>query len=305
MDFLAAMRVFVRVVETGSFSAVARETNTTQPTISRLVAQLEDHLGARLFQRTTRQVNTTEEGRQFYDYARRALEAVTEAESAVGRRHAEPEGMVRLAAPVVFSRLHLLPRLPRLLVRHPKLGLDLVMHDGFADLVGEGIDLALRVGEIDDPSLVVRRVGVTRRVIAAAPSYLEQRGEPQQPRELTGHDCIVYTRLASGNVWHFDGPQGPSAIPVQGRFQVNNSEGVREAVLMGLGIGVVPIWLFRDEIEQGHVRLLLADYEPLPLPMHIVYPSRRFVSPRVRAVIDFLNDELRMDPLLSARSSEP
>lgn len=305
MDFLAAMRVFVRVVETGSFSAVARETNTTQPTISRLVAQLEDHLGARLFQRTTRQVNTTEEGRQFYDYTRRALEAVTEAESAVGRRHAEPEGMVRLAAPVVFSRLHLLPRLPRLLVRHPKLGLDLVMHDGFADLVGEGIDLALRVGEIDDPSLVVRRVGVTRRVIAAAPSYLEQRGEPQQPRELTGHDCIVYTRLASGNVWHFDGPQGPSAIPVQGRFQVNNSEGVREAVLMGLGIGVVPIWLFRDEIEQGHVRLLLADYEPLPLPMHIVYPSRRFVSPRVRAVIDFLNDELRMDPLLSARSSEP
>lgn len=258
------MRVFVRVVETGSFSAVARETNTTQPTISRLVAQLEDHLGARLFQRTTRQVNTTEEGRQFYDYTRRALEAVTEAESAVGRRHAEPEGMVRLAAPVVFSRLHLLPRLPRLLVRHPKLGLDLVMHDGFADLVGEGIDLALRVGEIDDPSLVVRRVGVTRRVIAAAPSYLEQRGEPQQPRELTGHDCIVYTRLASGNVWHFDGPQGPSAIPVQGRFQVNNSEGVREAVLMGLGIGVVPIWLFRDEIEQGHVRLLLADYEPLP-----------------------------------------
>ncbi len=300
MDSLAAMQVFVRVVETGSFSAAAREAKSTQPTISRLVAQLEDHLGARLFQRTTRQVTVTDEGRQFYDHARRALEAVAEAESAVGRRHAEPEGIVRLAAPVVFSRLHLLPRLPRLLARHPKLDVDLVMHDGFTDLIGEGIDLALRVGEIEDPSLVTRRVGITRRVIAAAPSYLERRGRPQHPQDLAEHDCIVYTRLASGNIWHFDGPEGPLAIQARGRVQVNNSEGVREAVLMGLGIGVMPIWLFRDEIEQGLVTLLLKDYEPKRLPMNLVYPSRRFVSPRVRAVIEFLAEELRLDPLLSA-----
>lgn len=304
MDSLAAMRVFVRVVETGSFSAVAREIHTTQPTVSRLVAQLEEHLGTRLFYRTTRQMTVTEEGHRFYEHARHALEAIAEAENAVGRRHADPEGLVRLAAPVVFSRLHLLHRLPRLLARYPKLSLDLVMNDGFADLVGEAVDLALRIGEIEDPSLVARRIGVTRRVIAAAPDYLTRRGHPQQPQDLLQHDCIVYTRLASGNLWHFDGPQGAQSIAVRGRFQVNNSEGVREALLMGLGIGVVPIWLFRDEIAQGKVELLLHAYEPRRLPVNIVYPSRRFVSPRVRAVIDFLADDFRVDPLLSAYGLE-
>lgn len=174
------------------------------------------------------------------------------------------------------------------------------MSDGFTDLVGEGIDLALRVGEIDDPALVARRIGVTRRVIVAAPAYLDRRGRPQQPQDLTGHDCIVYTGLASGQVWHFEGAGGTQAVLVGGRLRVNNSEGVREAVLMGLGIGVVPIWHFRNEIETGQVELLLAAFEPRRLPMHVVYPTRRFVSPRVRAVIEFLAEEFRRDALLSA-----
>lgn len=304
MDIIAAIRVFVRVVETGSFSAVARETNSSQPNVSKTIAQLEQHLAARLLQRTTRKLTVTDEGQRFYDHAGRVLEAVAEAEGAVGRRHVAPFGLLRMASPVVFGRLHVVPRLPRFLARYPDLQIDLTMNDGFTDLVGEGIDLALRVGEIDDPGLVARRVGVTRRVIVAAPDYLERCGRPQQPEDLSRHDCIVYTRLASGDIWHFGGLTGDIALRVAGRFRVNNSEGVREAVLLGLGIGVVPIWLFRDEIANGEVELLLTDYEPRRLPMNVVYPSRRFVSPRVRAMIDFLAEEFRLDPLVSDYGAE-
>lgn len=299
MDILAAMQVYVRVVETGSFSAVARETGSTQPTISRLVAQLEDHLGARLLQRTTRTLAVTDEGRQYYHHARQALLSVSEAESAVGRRRAEPSGLVRIATPVAFSRLHVLHRLPRLMERYPKLEIDLVMHDANADLVGEGIDLALRIGEIDDPALVARRIGTTRLAVTATRDYLDRHGRPQQPDDLRGHDCIVYTRLASGNVWHFDGPRGAQSVPVRGRLQFNNSEAVREAVLMGLGIGLLSTWQFRDAEERSRVEIVLADYQTRRLPVSLVYPSRRFVSAAVRAVSDFLAEEFRREPLLA------
>jgi DNA-binding transcriptional LysR family regulator len=299
MDLISPMRTFVRVVEAGSFTAVAKEQSTTQPTISRQVAALENHLGARLLTRTTRAVTLTDDGRAFYEHALRALEAVGEAENAVGLRQAKPTGKLRLAVPVVLGRRHIVPRLARFLARYPDVSIDLTMSDSFVDLVERGIDLAVRVGEITDQSLVARKLGMVRRLTVASPAYLKAKGTPRTPEDLQRHDCIVYTRLATGSRWHFESKYGPLSVTVSGRFRVDNSEGVREGVLAGLGIAVIPAFAFSGEIDRGEVKVLLKAFEPKPLPLNAIYPSRRFVPLKVRAMIDYLAHELEIDPLLS------
>ena len=208
-DLIALIRTFVRVVEAGSFTAVAQELNTSQPTISRHIAALEEQLGALLFQRTTRALTLTDDGRVLYEQARQALDSVQQALNAVGRRRGAPSGTLRLACPVVFGRLHLVPRLNAFLSRYPEVSVDLIMNDGFTDLVEEGIDLAVRIGDITDPSLIARRIGMTRRVTVVSPAYLAARGEPSRPEDLIHHECIVYSRLATGNRWEFSGENGP------------------------------------------------------------------------------------------------
>lgn len=301
MDLLSGMRLFARVVETGGFTAVARESRTSQPTISRTIAALEAHLGVRLLNRSSRAVTLTDDGRQFYERARAALEAVAEAEGSVGRRRNEPSGLLRLGTPVAFGRLHVAPLMPGFLERHPGVGVELVMDDGFVDLVGEGLDLAVRVGHLADPSLVARPIGTTRRVTVAARSYLEQWGIPATPADLAQHECVIYTRLATGQRWHFEGVNGPVQVDVRGRFSADNSEAVREAVIGGVGIAVLPVWLFKDEIDRGLVQLILEQFEPTPLPINAVYPSRRLLSAKVRAMIDFLVAEFARTRLLSLR----
>lgn len=299
LDLLGPMRTFVRVVEAGSFTAVAAEQSSSQPTISRQIAALEEHLGARLLTRTTRALTLTDDGRAFYEHALRALEAVGEAEHSVGRRQAKPTGTLRLAVPVVLGRRHIVPRLARFLARYPEVAIDLSMSDGFVDLVEQGIDLAIRVGEITDQSLVARKIGMVRRITVASPAYLQAEGTPRKPSDLKNHACIVYTRLATGNRWHFESRDGPLSVTVAGRFSVDNSEAVREGVLAGLGIAVIPAFAFSDEIASGAVKVLLKAYEPKLLPLNAIYPSRRYVPPRVRAMIDFLAHELEIDPVLS------
>ncbi|MBX9588084.1 MAG: LysR family transcriptional regulator [Hyphomonadaceae bacterium] len=295
MDLLAQMRTFVRVVEARSFTAVAMQQNTTQPTISRQVAALEEHLGARLLTRTTRALTLTDDGRAFYDYALRALEAVGEAENAVGRRRAKPSGTLRLAVPVVFGRLHIVPRLARFMARYPDVAIDLTMSDSFTDLIEQGVDLAVRVGDVTDQHLVARRIGTVRRLTLASPSYLKRHGTPRTPADLARHDCIVYTRLATGNRWHFESRKGPVVVEVSGRFRADNSEAVREGVLAGLGVAVIPAFAFTREISQARAHVLLKSFEPKPLPLNAIYPSRRYLPPRARVMIDFLAREMEMD----------
>ncbi len=299
-DTLSLFQTFIRVVEAGSFTAVANERHTSQPTISRQIAALEDHLGCLLFQRTTRSLTMTDDGRVFYEHARRTIEAAAEAESVVGRRRGKPSGKLRIATAVVFGRLHIIPRLPRFMARYPDIDIDLVMNDGFADLVEEGIDLSIRVGLITDNNLIARRVGTTRRVVVATPDYFARKGTPSTPADLQHHDCVIYSRLATGENWSFVGPDGPISIPIAGRFHVNNTEGVRGAVLQGLGIGYVPAWHFVDnEIENGKLAVVLKEFEPPSQPISAVYPSRRFLALKVRAMIDFLDSEFAIDPKLS------
>ncbi|MEH2477067.1 DNA-binding transcriptional LysR family regulator [Nitrobacteraceae bacterium AZCC 2146] len=298
-DTIALFHAFVRVVEAGSFTRVAEEQNSSQPTVSRQVAALEEHLGTRLFTRTTRKLTLTDDGRGFYERAKLALEAVSEAEHAVGRRRLRPGGALRLATPVVFGRLRVIPHLKEFMARYPEVSIDLVMHDGYSDLVQEGIDLAIRSGDLTDPALIARRIGAARRVLAATPSYLRGRTQPAHPRDLADHDCIVYTDVTAGANWRFEGPDGPLAVEVRGPVRTHNSEGIREAVMSGLGIGYVPIWHFTDEIETGRIVLLLEAYEPKPLPIHAVYPSRRFVPQKTRVMIDYLAQQFAMDPKLN------
>jgi DNA-binding transcriptional LysR family regulator len=299
MDLLAAFRVYVRVAEARSFSAVARELNTTQPAISRQVAALEEHLGARLLQRTTRSLALTEDGRDLLEHARRVLDTVEQAEASVGRRHAAPTGLVRLATPATFGRLYVAPRMNRLLERYPELSVDLVMSDGVADLVADGIDLAIRATTVIDSSLVARKIGSTRRVTVASEQCIRDYGLPEHPSDLSRLPCMIFTGSASPTEWQFDGPQGAMSVKVGGRFRSNNSEALREGVLCGLGFAVLPAWLLGDEIASGRLRRVLTGWEPPIGAISAVYPSRRNLAPRTRAVIDFFVDEFRLDPVIS------
>jgi len=300
-DTISLFRAFIRVVEAGSFTRVAQEQNSSQPTVSRQVAALEEHLGARLFARTTRKLTLTDDGRGFYERAKLAIEAVSEAEDAVGRRRARPSGALRLAIPVVFGRLRVIPHLKEFLARYPDITIDLVMNDAKADLVEEGIDLAIRSGDVVDSSLIARKIGVTRRIVVAAPSYLRSRTLPKRPSDLADHDCIAFTGVTPAVAWQFGGPDGPVSVDVKGPVRTRNSEGIREAVLSGLGVGYAPIWHFTDELDTGRLTVLLHGYEPEPEPIHAVYPSRSFVPQKTRVMIDFLEQRFAIDPTLNPR----
>jgi DNA-binding transcriptional LysR family regulator len=300
-DLLALFRTFVRIAEAGSFTAVAAQAGSSQPTVSRQIGLLEEHLGARLLQRSTRALSLTDDGRAFYEHARRTIEAADEAVGAVGRRRDRPSGLLRLACAEVFGRLHVIPRLARLRALYPELEVGLSLVDGPTDLVEEGVDVAIRVGPILDPSLVARRIGATRRMVVGRADYFAARGEPGHPRELDRHDCIVYERLTTGANWTFQTPQGPLVVPISGPIRVNTTEGVRATVLSGLGLGYVPTWHFdAAEFEIGRLHSVLTSYTPPPEPISAVYPSRRHLAPKVRAAIDFFTAEFALHPQLNA-----
>jgi len=298
MDRIACMKSFVRTVETGSFSAVARELDTTQPTISKQIAALEEYLDVQLLIRSTRTVSVTDEGSRFYEHSQRVLEAVAEAESSVGQRQ-KPSGVLRVSSPVAFGQLQIVPRLKPFLDRYPDIKIDLLMTDQFVDLVEEGVDLAIRIGNVQDTALITQRIGTTRRITVGHQSYFDLASEPQTPEDLIHHNCIVYTRMATGNEWHFESSHGPINVTVNGNIQTNNSIAIREAVFAGLGIALTPIWLFGDAMQHGNLRVILKAYQPVPLPIHAVYRRGRFIPAKVRCLIDFLSNEFKLDSSLS------
>lgn len=303
MDKLRAMQTFVRVVESGSFSAVARESGATQSAVSKQVAALEQALGARLLSRTTRALALTEEGQRYFEQTQRIVAEVSEAESVVRSASQRLSGWLRVAAAVGFGRLVLLPIVQRFLADHPDVRIDLRLNDGFVDLVEEGIDVALRVGEMADSGLLARRVGSTRRLVVASRDYVRRhaRGKaaPRLPQDLLAHNCVVYTELATRNEWRFTaGPGAPvaagtqQAVRVAGNLQTNSSEIVRAAVLDGHGIGYSPVWLFADELARGEVVQLLPGWQAPELPMQLVSPPARRGSAKVKAFGDRVAEAL-------------
>ena len=236
----------------------------------------------------------------FLDHARRVLECVAEAEASVGRGHAMIGGLVRLASPASFGRLYVAPLMRRLLDRHPDLLVELQMSDSTSDLIAGGIDLAIRAGQVSDTGLVARRIGESPRQVFASADYLARNGMPAHPADLARHACIIFLQLASPHMWQFEGPDGGITVQVEGRFRTDSSEAVREAVLGGLGLSLSPSWIFGDDVATGRVQAVLGGYRAGQVPIHAVYPTRRHLAPRTRAVIDFLADEFRLDPAISS-----
>ena len=290
MDRLAAMTVFVRVVETGSFSAVARERATTQSSVSKQVAALEAHLGVKLLSRSTRALALTEEGETFFPEARRLVADFDAAEGLLRDGARRLTGWLRVAASVGYGRRVLMPRIKSFLETHPALRIDLRLSDGFTDLIEQGIDVAIRLGELRDSGLVARAIGVSRRLLVASPRYFDGRPEKlERPEDLAAHNCIVYTEFSTLNVWEFIGAEDePVRVRVSGNLQTNSSEAIRAAAITGLGICHAPNWLFSEELASGELRELLPDWRARPIPIHAVFPSQRRNTPKIEAFIAHL-----------------
>ncbi len=297
MDRVLAMHTFVRVVETGSFSAVAREQSSSQSAVSKQVAALERHLGAKLLTRTTRTLSLTEDGERYFENARRLVAEVAEAEGQLRRGEQQLTGWLRLASSVGFGLRVLRPHVHSFLAANPGVRIDLQLNDGFIDLVEHGIDVAVRIGNLADSTLVARRIGSIRRAVVASRAYVdaatEQRPMPRIPEDLKNHPCIVYTELRSRNLWDFSTPDGSKvSVRVAGPLQTNSSEILRAAVIDRVGIAYAPTWLFQDLIASGDVGVLMPGWEPSALPLHVVSPPERRHSAKVRAFSEHLSAAL-------------
>lgn len=298
MDRLLAMHTFVRVVEAGSFSAVARELATTQSSVSKQVAALERHLGARLLARTTRSLSLTDEGERYFEATRRLVAEVAEAEAGVRSSRAQLSGWLRVAASVGFGQRVLMPVIRRFIDAHPAVKIDLELSDGFVDLVERGIDAALRIGTLPTDSLLVaRRIGTTERAVFAGRTYLASRPRrlrtPKIPADLLHHDCIVYTGLATRNAWTLRTPEGSDVtVRVEPAFQTNSSEGVRAATLAGFGVTYSPHWLLADAVAAGEVVRLLPQWSAPPLPIHLLTTPHRRGAAKVKAFAEHVAEAL-------------
>ena len=299
MDRLACIKSFVRTVETGSFSAVAKETQTTQPTISKQIAALEKYLDVQLLTRSTRKLQLTEAGTQFYTHCQEILDTVAAAEASVGKRQ-QPSGTLRIYCPITFGQIMIMPHLKAFLAQYPQIEVDLRMSDRIVNVVEEGVDLAIRIGTYKDTSLIAERIGTTRLVPVAATSYLQQVDEPKTPQDLVDHNCIVYTRPETPNEWEFQNPSGSSVVvKVRGNVRVDNSVAIRQAVLSGLGIVLAPIWLVGDELTTGKLKMLLPNYLTNPMPIYAVYRRGRFKPAKVSCFIEYLAAEFKGNPCVS------
>jgi DNA-binding transcriptional LysR family regulator len=292
MDRLEGIKIFVRVVESGSFSAVARELGTGQPAISKQVAALEERLGAQLLMRTSRSLSLTEAGRDFYESAVPLISDLEAAESRIGSGQASPSGVVRVTAAPGFSRRYVVPKLPSFRARYPKVVVEMLVSERTSNLVEEGIDLAIRNGALSDSSLVARKIGESAVVAVASAEYLERRGEPTRPGDLDHHDGVIFVSQDGPRPWTFASRAGVISYQAAASFRSNDGEQLRAAVLAGLGITQAPYWLFAADIRAGTVRRILRDREPARIPISAVRPASRRQPSKVAVFVDFLAELL-------------
>jgi len=260
MDRLHAMEIFVRVVETGSFSAAARDLRIGQPAVSKMVAVLEDRLQVRLLVRSTRQLRPTEAGQAFYERARRTLAEADEAETAARGLSKGLDGRLRVCASVTFARMHIVPRIGAFLDAHPDLSVDFVMDDRYIDLMGENIDVAMRAGELPDSNMTARKLATCDRYVVASPAYLARVGTPSTPNDLLDHTALVYTQGLIAEEWRFRRETADTSVRIPTRLSFSAAEGVREAVMAGLGVAISSRWMMAPELTNGSVVPLLTDW---------------------------------------------
>jgi DNA-binding transcriptional LysR family regulator len=290
MDRLATMEAFVLVVDTGSFSAAARRLNVGQPAVSKTIAQLEDRLGVKLLARTTRGLTATEAGLNFYERARRSIEEAEEAELSARTAGSSLTGRLRICAAVTFARIHIIPRLPEFLARHPELEMEVVLDDRNIDLVQEGIDVALRMGRLVDSTLTARRIASSSHAVLATPTYFARSGEPARPSDLAGHEAAIYDQRGGGSTWPFQRDGTQIAITLKGRLRVTAAEGLRAAVLANAGLAIVSEWMFAPEIADGTVKVVLKDWQLPRMDLWAVFPAGRTATAKARTFAEFVRE---------------
>lgn len=295
-DPLDGLAVFAEVAAAESFTAAARQLRISKAAVSQQVQRLEDRLGVRLFNRTTRRVALTEEGRGYYEHCRRILDEAREAEDQLTSLSGEPRGVLRVSAPVSFGVGHLSPALTAFLREHPGIEVELILNDRLVDLIDEGIDVAVRISALADSSMIAKRIAPCRRVVFASPTYLAAAGTPARPEDLADHQCLIYEYLKDPNLWPFNGPDGPIEVRVEGRFRANNGNVLMDAALAGLGIYMAPTFFCGEALRDGRLVTLLDDFEADPLTVHALYPHRRHLSARVRRFVDYMADWFGPEP---------
>jgi DNA-binding transcriptional LysR family regulator len=286
VDRYQAMTTFVRVVETGSFSAAARQLNVGQPAVSKTIAQLEGRLQVSLLTRSTHRLTPTEAGMRFYERAKAAIREADEAELAARGAGAGLSGCLRISAATTFARLYILPLLPRFLDAHPELEIDVILDDRVIDLIAEGVDVSLRMGALPDSSAVARKLATGGRSVFATPSYLARAGEPRSPADLAAHETIIYTQLT--DAWSFTRAGTEASVTVRGRVRVNAAEGLRAAVLADMGLTIGSDWMFGPELASGAVVRVLQDWSLPPIDLWAVFPAGRMASAKARAFASFV-----------------
>ncbi|MBW8183787.1 LysR family transcriptional regulator [Shewanella nanhaiensis] len=301
MDTLIAMRSFIRVVETGSFSAVAKELNTNQATISKRVAALESELGSHLLVRGSRAHKLTETGQSYYERVVNILSEIEEAESEARSMTATPKGKLRVTVPTMFGGLYIAPVISTFLDTYPNIHLDLIFNEKMLHLVEEGIDLAIRLGDLKDSSMIAKQLGYDDLIIVASPTYLQNYSTPNHPRELKQHNCLVYSLSPKGTVWNFSNQKSDASVQITGNFQCDNGFGLMEMLLADAGIALMPSWLVTSYISSGKLTHILKDYYKR-YPINAVYPANNYMPLKTKYFLDFMEKTIKNDPILSKKN---
>jgi DNA-binding transcriptional LysR family regulator len=296
MDRFLEMQTFCAVVDAGSFVKAADALGMSKAAVSRYVGELEGRLGVRLLHRTTRRMSLTEEGTVFDARCRELLSGVEEAEAEVGSRSGAARGRLRVNAPVTFGILHLAPLWAAFHDRHPQVRVDVTLSDRVVDLVDEGYDLAIRIATLPSSTLISKRLATTRIVLCASPQYLKSRGVPSHPSDLADHDVIAYSYWAAGDQWPFDGPDGPVTVTIQPWMHTNNGDTCRAVALAHHGVILQPSFLVAEDLAAGRLVELLPEYRSIELGIYAIYPTRKHVALKVRALIDFLAQQFSASP---------
>ena len=297
MDHLSVMAVFARVVEMESFSGAARDLGLSKSAVSKQVGRLEDRMGLRLLNRTTRRLSLTEAGAAFYQGCRRVVAEAEAAEQAVTRLASAPRGRLKVNAPMSFGVRHLAPALPDFMARYPELTVDLALNDRLVDLVEEGFDVAIRIARLADSSLIARRLAPNRLVLCATPAYLRAHGAPRSIDELKDHACLLYSYQTAGDVWRLCGPGGERRLRITGRVRINNGDALLAAALGGLGVALLPCFICGQDLRAGRLIHVLPEWSsPADTAITAVYPASRNLSPKVRVFVDFLAERFGGTP---------
>ena len=297
MSDVSDWAVFARTAELSSLSGAGRELRLSAAVVSSRIAKLEKRLGVRLFNRTTRRVNLTEEGQIFYEHCTRILKEIDLIETTIGSRTEGPRGAITVTAPTGFGRLHVAPFMPAFAARYPQVQVRLHLTDRITDVIRDGTEIAIRIADLTNFSFIVRKVAPNQRVIVGTPEYLEKNGEPKTPEDLLQHNCLLLRFPGSQQFqWTLDGPEGPETLSVRGNLDSDNGEVLTQWCRQGAGLALKSMWEVGDDIREGRLKVVLPDWSPPPHAIYALYPHSRLLPPRVRAFIDFLAEVYGPEP---------